>query len=155
MTNNNYWMWKSLAVWCSLVIYPGLSNCLATMDRVTSLSGETRYHSCQQPCVIGAISVDQAFVSWGLGLCFSMHMWILQMGTVSHRPWSNTKESRLASRYFSRIWKERTLHLINLSEIHLHQWGFRWISCTHHGIWQGGLPVVIRSAWGWGWQHAQ
>ena len=58
----------------SLVIYFGLSNWLARMDQVTSLSDETRYHSCQQPCVNGAISVDQAFVSWGLGLCFSMHM---------------------------------------------------------------------------------
>lgn len=78
----------SLAV--SWSIYPRLSKCLATMDRVTSLSGETRYHSCQQPCVMRA----------GPSLCFSMHMWMLHMTAISYQTWTNTKESRRTSRYF-------------------------------------------------------
>lgn len=145
MMNNHHWMFDIIG---SLVIYHRLSNWLATMDRVTSLSGETRYHSCQQPCVTAGISVVCiCIMRAGPSLCFSMHMWMLQMATVSYQTWTNTKESRRTSRYFRMIWKERTLSLINLSGIHLRQCSFWWISCTHHGIWQGGLP--LRMTWLW------
>ena len=141
MMNNHHWMFDTFG---SLVIYHRLSNdgpsyFLERRDEVSLLS--TALCHCWNLC-----GLYLHHEGWAKPM-FLYAMWMLQMATVSYQTWTNTKESSRTSPHFRMIWKERTLPLINLSGIHLRQWGFWWISCAHHGIWQGGLP--LRMTWLW------